>query len=127
MYGLRHLFLTPRRIETRRQYIRPQRNSDKQIREHVDERTGRSHRCQRLAAGKPAHHDNIYRIEHQLQNTRQHERQREGNQFVHNRSVAHIDLVFILFCRCLFHLCHLSCSVSYLFQPLPVLSFLKSS
>ena len=53
MYGLRYLFLTPRRIETRRQYICPQRNSDKQIREHVDERTGRSHRCQRLAAGKP--------------------------------------------------------------------------
>ena len=46
---------------------------------------------------EPSDDDDIHRVEHQLQNAGHHQRQRKGNQLVHNRAVAHVDFIFVLF------------------------------
>ena len=49
------------------------------------------------AASEPSHYHNIHSIEHQLQNTGKHQRQCKRYQFIHDRPIAHIDLIFIIF------------------------------
>ena len=50
-----------------------------------------------LAAAEPSHYHDIHSIEHQLQNTGKHQWQCKRYQFIHDRPVAHIDLIFIIF------------------------------
>ena len=64
---------------------------------NIDQRCGRTYRRQRLASAEPSDDDDIHRVEHQLQNAGHHQRQRKGNQLVHNRAVAHVDFIFVLF------------------------------
>ncbi len=94
MNGLRDFLIPPRRIKPCRQHAGSQRYTDEQVCEHADEgRRGPDSR-QRLAPRKPSHHDDIHRIEHQLQDSGQHQRQRKRDQFVHDRSAAHVDFIF---------------------------------
>ena len=49
------------------------RQDYKQIRKNIDEGRRRTHCRQRLASTEPPHNNNIHSIEHQLQNTCQHQ------------------------------------------------------
>lgn len=53
------------------------------------------------ASAEPSDDDDIHRVEHQLQNAGHHQRQRKGNQLVHNRAVAHVDFIFDSFSKIL--------------------------
>ena len=53
----------------RHQHIAADRDAQKQIDEQIDQRTGGTNGRQCLTAGKPADHDDVRRIEEQLQDT----------------------------------------------------------
>ena len=56
-------------------------NPDKQIHQQIDQRAGGSHGRQGMSSCKTPHHDNIRRVEHQLQHTRKNERNRKPQNF----------------------------------------------
>ena len=97
MYRFRHLLLPPGRKIPRRQDIGAEGDADEQICEDIDQRGRRSHRCKRLASAESSDHNDIHSVEHQLQDTGEHQRERKGDQFVHDRSITHIYLIFTFF------------------------------
>ena len=96
MYGFGHLLIVTGSIIAGAEHICPHGDSDKQIRKNVDQRRGGPHRRQGVAAAEVSHHDDIHRVEHELQDARRHQRQRKGNQLIHDGAIDHINFVFIL-------------------------------
>ena len=70
---------------------------DEQIDDEIDQRAGRTDRGQRRVAvsSKPPNHDDIRRIEEQLQDAGEHQRQGKPKQLARQRAVAHINFVAI--------------------------------
>ena len=69
MYRFSCVSFIPCPAIARHQHIAADRDAQKQIDEQIDQRTGGTNGRQCLTAGKPADHDDVRRIEEQLQDT----------------------------------------------------------
>ena len=66
MNRIRHLFAFTGCKKTGSKYIRTKRDSDKQVRKHINQCSGRTYRCKCLTSTESSNHHDIYSIEHQL-------------------------------------------------------------
>ena len=103
MNRLRHLFLPSGSIKTCCKNIRSKRNSNEQVGKYRDQCRSGTNRSKCLLTTEMSHDHEIHCIKHQLQDSRQHEWQCKGNQFVHNGTIAHINFVFVFLQRSHFH------------------------
>ena len=77
------------------QHVRPDGKPHEHRHDQLRQRGGRSHRRHRLMGRIPADHDQIRRIEQQLQNSGQHQRYGKDHDFAEQRPPAHVYLVFV--------------------------------
>ena len=76
--------------EARDQHVDADGKADKQADNHVVQRADRADRRQRLVARKAADHDGIRRVEEELQNAGQHDRQRKKQHLGQKGAFRHI-------------------------------------
>ena len=74
------------------QHVGAHRKADEQVDDQVDQRAGRAHRRQSLGPGKAPHHNNVRRIEQQLQNAGDGQRDGKADNLPQQGPVGHVDL-----------------------------------
>ena len=74
------------------QHVDADGKADKQVDNQLDESAGRTHRRQGLGAHKLPHHNDVRRVEQQLQNARKGQRDGKPDGFPHQGAVGHVNL-----------------------------------
>ena len=91
--GFAEFFILMRAVMPRGQNVCADGKPQKQVGQQVDEGRVGSHRSQRVISGIPAHHNDIRRVEQQLQHRGERKRNGEPQYLWKNRAVQHIDLI----------------------------------
>lgn len=93
MHALVHRIHVLRAVAAGDEHIRAHRKAHEQVDDQVDECRGGTHRRQRRVAGVAAHHDDVRRVEQQLQNARAHQREGKGQDLAQKRAAGHVHLI----------------------------------
>ena len=92
-YGVRQILLPVTRKKAGHADIDAHRQTHKEIDDQIDQGCGGPHRRHRLGSHKAPHHDDIRRIEQQLQNAGRHQRQTEEDNLRQNGAAGHVHFI----------------------------------
>ena len=94
VHRVRHALVVVRAERPRDDDVCANRQPQKEVDDHVDQRARRADRrlCGDAVLGKLADHDDVRRVEQQLQNAREHQRQRKQENLGQERAARHVHL-----------------------------------
>ena len=90
--GLPQILVIAAAIVPRHQHVDANGQADKQVDNQVDKGAGRAHRRQGLGPHELPHHDDVRRVEQQLQNAGKGQRDGKPDDFPHQGAVCHVNL-----------------------------------